>query len=106
MKLFLGVDGGGSSTVALVADETGRVTGEGRAGPSNVSDLPTFAKNLREAVDAAGTGNIEFESACFGFRGGIEGKSVAAREIVKANRYSVVHDASIALTGATAGAPG
>jgi N-acetylglucosamine kinase-like BadF-type ATPase len=106
MKLFLGVDGGGSSTVALVADETGRVTGEGRAGPSNVSDLPTFAKNLREAVDAAGTGNIEFESACFGFSGGIEGKSVAAREIVKAKRYSVVHDASIALTGATAGAPG
>jgi N-acetylglucosamine kinase-like BadF-type ATPase len=106
MKLFLGVDGGGSSTVALAADETGRVIGEGRGGPSNVSDLPTFAKNLREAVDAAGGVGREFESACFGFSGGIEGKSLVAREIVKAKRYSMVHDASIALTGATAGAPG
>jgi N-acetylglucosamine kinase-like BadF-type ATPase len=106
MKVFLGVDGGGSSTVGLVADETGRVIGEGRAGPSNVSDLPTFAKNLREAVEAAGGGGIEFQSACFGFAGGIEGKAVSVREIVKAKHYSVVHDASIALTGATAGAPG
>jgi N-acetylglucosamine kinase-like BadF-type ATPase len=106
VKLFLGVDGGGSSTVALVADETGRVIGEGRSGPSNVSDLAIFAKNLRDAVDAAGAGDHQFESACFGFSGGIDGKSVAAREIVKAKRYSIVHDASIALTGATAGAPG
>jgi N-acetylglucosamine kinase-like BadF-type ATPase len=101
---FLGVDGGGSNTIALVADQSGRVLGEGRAGPSNVSDLGTFAKNLREAVHAAGAG--EFESACFGFSGGIEGKSVAAREIVQAKRYSMVHDATIALTGATGGAPG
>ena len=106
MKLFLGVDGGGSSTVALIADEAGSVIGEGRGGPSNVSDLAIFAKNLGEAVDAAGAGESEFESACFGFSGGIEGKALAAREIVNAKRYSVVHDASIALTGATAGAPG
>ncbi len=104
MKLFLGVDGGGSSTVALVADETGHVIGEGRAGPSNVPDPETFAKNLREAVDAAGT--AEFESACFGFSGGFESKAVVATEIVKAKHYSMVSDASIALNGATAGAPG
>jgi N-acetylglucosamine kinase-like BadF-type ATPase len=106
MKLFLGVDGGGSHTIALVADQTGRVLGEGRAGPSNVSDLSTFAKNLREAVDSAAAGTGEFESACFGFSGGIDGKSVAAREIVQARHYSIVHDATIALTGATGGAPG
>src|SRR5271154_2736644 len=81
MKLFLGVDGGGSSTVALVADETGRVIREGRGGPSNVSDLAAFEKNLREAVGAA---DREFESACFGFSGGVEGKGLVAREIVKA----------------------
>jgi N-acetylglucosamine kinase-like BadF-type ATPase len=104
VKLFLGVDGGGSHTVALVADETGRVIREGLGGPSNVSDLSTFTTNLREAVDGAGGG--EFESACFGFSGGVEGKGLVAREIVKANRYSMFNDASIALTGATGGAPG
>lgn len=103
MKLFLGVDGGGSSTIALAADETGRVVAEGRAGPSNVSDLQTFANHLREAVEAT---DSEFESACFGFSGGVEGKGLVAREIVKAKHYIILHDASIALTGATAGAPG
>lgn len=75
---------------------------EGLGGPSNVSDLAMFANNLREAVDRAGGG--EFEAACFGFSGGIEEKGLIAREIVKANRYSMLHDASIALTGATGGA--
>jgi N-acetylglucosamine kinase-like BadF-type ATPase len=103
VKRFLGVDGGGSSTVALVADETGRVIREGRGGPSNVSDLGVFEKNLCEAV---GDVDSEFESACFGFSGGIEGKGLIAREIVRAKHYSVVHDAAIALTGATGGAPG
>ena len=106
MKRFLGVDGGGSSTVALIADQSGRVIGEGRAGPSNVADLATFEKNLREAVDAAGAADGEFESVCFGFSGGVEQKGLIAREMVKADRYSIVHDASIALTGATGGAPG
>jgi N-acetylglucosamine kinase-like BadF-type ATPase len=100
----LGVDGGGSSTVALVADETGRVIGEGRGGPSNVADLSTFTRNLREAVDGAGGG--EFESACFGFSGGTEGKGLVAREMISAKRCAVVSDASIALTGSTGGAPG
>ncbi len=35
MKIFLGVDGGQSSTTALVGDEHGRVIGVGRAGPCN-----------------------------------------------------------------------
>jgi len=35
MKLFLGIDGGQSSTAALIGDENGRVLGVGRAGPSN-----------------------------------------------------------------------
>jgi N-acetylglucosamine kinase len=104
VKRFLGVDGGGSGTVAMVADETGRVIGEGRAGPSNVADLTIFTNNLREAVEGAGGG--EFESACFGFSGGVEGKGLVAREMIKAERYAIVSDASIALTGSTGGASG
>src|SRR5438477_365687 len=35
VRYFLGVDGGNSKTLAVVADETGRVLGVGRAGGSN-----------------------------------------------------------------------
>ena len=34
-RYFLGVDGGQSSTTALIGDESGRVVGFGRAGPCN-----------------------------------------------------------------------
>ena len=33
MRLYIGIDGGQSSTTALIGDETGRVLGVGRAGP-------------------------------------------------------------------------
>ena len=35
MKLFLGVDGGQSSTMAVMGDETGRILGLGQDGPCN-----------------------------------------------------------------------
>ncbi len=35
MALFLGVDGGQSSTEALIGDEAGRVLGTGLGGPCN-----------------------------------------------------------------------
>ena len=35
MRLFLGVDGGQSSTTVLIGDESGRVLGAGEAGPCN-----------------------------------------------------------------------
>ena len=34
-NLFLGVDGGQSSTTALIGDENGRILGSGRGGPCN-----------------------------------------------------------------------
>ncbi len=34
-QYFLGVDGGQSSTTAIIGDETGRVIGVGRGGPCN-----------------------------------------------------------------------
>ena len=42
---LLGIDGGGTSTVAWLADAGGRVLGRGRAGPSNakaVGTVPAF----------------------------------------------------------------
>jgi N-acetylmuramic acid 6-phosphate etherase len=54
-RLFLGVDGGGTQTTALLADENGTVIGRGRAGPSNLSAVGTdkALAALDTAIDAA-----------------------------------------------------
>jgi glucosamine kinase len=100
MRLFLGVDGGQSSTVALIGDETGRVVGMGR-GPACGN-----AGAIEAAVKAAGAAGVAFEAASFGLSGGASGREIVIRELVKADRYIVTHDAAIALTGALAGEPG
>lgn len=110
MKLFLGVDGGQSSTTALVADETGHVVGVGRAGPCNhagaAEGRERFIQAIGGSVREAAGGGATFECACFGFSGGASDKEALAREIVRANRYVITHDALIALAGATGGEPG
>ena len=114
MKLFLGVDGGQSSTTALIGDETGRVIGIGRGGPVNhveaaegrATFLNALGTSVGEAQLSAGMAGTQFEAACLGFSGGPADKDALTREIVKASRYSITHDALIALQGATAGEPG
>jgi N-acetylglucosamine kinase-like BadF-type ATPase len=114
MRLFLGVDGGQSGTTALIGDETGRVVGIGHAGPVNhvgaaegrAKFLSALGGSLTAAAEQAGLTAPEFESACLGFSGGPADKEALTREIVKSSRYSITHDALIALSGATAGQPG
>jgi N-acetylglucosamine kinase-like BadF-type ATPase len=114
LKLFLGVDGGQSSTTALIGDETGQVIGIGRAGPVNhvaaeearARFLSALSTSIGAAQLAAGVENAQFESACFGFSGGPADKEALAREVVRASHYSITHDALIALEGATAGQGG
>ena len=118
MKLFLGMDGGQSSTTALIGDETGRVVGMGHAGPSNYVGAAARAEesragfaaavteSVRVALDRAGVTQVAFESACCGFSGGAADKEALTRGLVKSARYLITHDAWIALAGATAGEPG
>jgi N-acetylglucosamine kinase-like BadF-type ATPase len=110
MKLFLGVDGGQSGTTALVGDESGRVLAIGRAGPCNhvgaAEGRARFLSALGASLDSTGFRNSHFESACLGFSGGPDDKAALAREIVNAAKYSITHDALIALAGATGGSPG
>jgi N-acetylglucosamine kinase-like BadF-type ATPase len=114
MKLFLGVDGGQSSTTALIGDETGQVVGIGRGGPVNhvgaaegrAAFLSALGGSVGEALKAANSRGAQFEAACLGFSGGPADKEDLTREVVKATHYSITHDAFIALQGATAGAPG
>jgi len=52
---LIGIDGGGSKTVALLADTAGRVLGRGVAGPSNhqVVGVPAAEAALNQAIRAA-----------------------------------------------------
>jgi len=110
VKLFLGVDGGQSSTTALVGDEAGRVVGVGRGGPCNhvgkAEGRQRFLRALGSCLHEAGFEGAEFEAACLGFSGGAADKEAYVRESVKAKRTVVTHDAFVALVGATAGEPG
>lgn len=110
MRLFLGVDGGQSSTTALVGDESGRVIGVGRGGPSNhagrAEGREKFLTAMRGCLRTAGFESAEFESVCLGLSGGAADKEALVRESIKSKHYLVTHDASIALAGATAGEPG
>ena len=115
-QYFLGVDGGQSSTTALIGDETGRVVGAGRGGPCNHAGaaegrakfISAMTACLEAACAQAGleASSVRFASACLGLSGGPAGKEAILREILAAGRIVVTTDAHIALTGATAGEPG
>jgi N-acetylglucosamine kinase-like BadF-type ATPase len=113
---FLGVDGGQSSTYALIGDASGRVLGAGRGGPSNHVAASEGRAKFTGAIQsclAAACANagldataIRFASACLGFSGGPADKEAILQEILPSDRTLVTHDALIALSGATCGEPG
>ena len=115
-QLFLGIDGGKSSTTALIGDENGRVIGSGRGGPCNhVAESEGRAKfiaaiegSVSAACDRAGLNfaTVRFRSACLGFSGGPADKKSILLEILRCDQLAVTHDALIALVGGTGGEPG
>ncbi|MBI1791465.1 MAG: ATPase [Acidobacteria bacterium] len=116
MRLFLGVDGGQSSTTALIGGESGCVLGAGSGGPCNhvgaAEGRAKFTQAITECVGAAcaqaglDAGRIRFEAACFGMSGGPADKQAILAQVLAVDRLVVTDDARIALTGATAGEPG
>jgi N-acetylglucosamine kinase-like BadF-type ATPase len=116
MRLFLGVDGGQSSTKAVIGDETGRVLGAGAGGPCNHAGAGEGCARLERGVTAAvnaacaaaglDASTVRFEVACFGMSGGPEDKRAILAGIVRAGRWIVTHDAAIALSGATTSGQG
>ena len=113
-RMFLGVDGGQSSTTALTGDETGRVLGFGRGGPCNhvqasegrAKFLSAIGGCIRQALDQAGRERPDFEAACLGFSGGPADKEAPVRELLTARTLLVTDDALVGLVGACGGEPG
>jgi N-acetylglucosamine kinase-like BadF-type ATPase len=115
-RYFLGLDGGQSSTLAIIGDEAGRVLGMGRAGPCNhVATAEGKAKfvdaingctNAARAQAGLDSSGLRFASACLGFSGGPADKEALLREIIPSELMTLTHDALIALSGATARQPG
>ena len=115
-QYYLGIDGGQSSTIALIADEAGRVLGCGRGGPCNhttgEAGRRKFFSAVTECLEQASReaeielATLEFEAACLGFSGGAADKETYSRELIRSKRFEITHDAMIALAGALAGEPG
>lgn len=115
-RFYLGIDGGQSGTIALIANEAGKLMGRGAGGPCNhvgasegrAKFLNAVGQSITEACRQAGldAGTISFSAACLGLSGGAEDKEQYARELIRSEKFKITHDAEIALSGATGGAPG
>ena len=113
--LYLGVDGGQSSTTALVADEQGEILGRGAAGPCNHTSGDEAETKLRLVVTecvnlACRSAGIQqpftFEAACFGMSGGPADKKAILESAIAARKWFITDDGLIALSGALSGEPG
>lgn len=116
MEYVLGVDGGGTRTICLLADLEGNVLGQGEAGPSNFQavGVETAVCAIRHAIEGAVAGAPSFSSAeaiCLGLAGVDTVQDAAlihARiEALKlARQVCVVNDTEIALIGGVGGERG
>jgi N-acetylglucosamine kinase-like BadF-type ATPase len=111
-KYFLGIDGGQSSTTALIGDETGHAVGYGRGGPCNHVKGPEGRTKFLNAINGCvgqareTIGRSEIASICGGFSGGPADKEGLLREMFPESRVFVTGDMLTALTGAIGNEPG
>ena len=113
----LGVDAGGTKTVAAVADEDGNVLGVGASGPGNAdgAGVEAVGRSLREAVGAArqSAGGVTIDAGFVGAAGVLlERDRVRTRAMLEPELEDAVasvevdHDGRGALAGALSGRPG
>ena len=112
-QFLLGVDGGNTKTIALVARADGQVVGAGRAGCSDIFNAPSEADALgeldaavNEALAAAGIGPQQITYGAFGLAGADWPEDMVYLEAHVRNsgygqRVSVANDAIPALRAGT-----
>lgn len=126
MRYYLGLDGGGTKTAALILDEAGRERGRGSGGPGNVAsnDDATLTDSLRAAVqEACREANLpadatHFSAVCAGVAGySVEERRAAFDTLLRnevpagdskadPDAYRIEPDYMVAYWGATGGEPG
>jgi N-acetylglucosamine kinase-like BadF-type ATPase len=117
MTPVLGVDGGGTKTHAVVADETGRVLGVAVRGPSNWEEvgLPRAADALERAVTTAlGEGSMQpadLQASVFGLAGvDWESDKLRIETVLRPLRLGgpveIMNDAYVALRAGTSTSEG
>ncbi len=111
MGLYLGVDGGGSKTLSVVADEKGSVLGVGLGGTGNFQG--PGVERARKAVDDsiehaladAGAARSDVEASYYGMAGADRPKDFAiVRELLEPiapGRWDLENDAAIGLYAGT-----
>ncbi|HYE57073.1 MAG TPA: BadF/BadG/BcrA/BcrD ATPase family protein, partial [Rhodothermales bacterium] len=115
----LGIDGGGTKTLAAIVDTEGRLHGLGRGGPSNIDDVgvETARRHVATAVAQArlegGLREENFGAVFLGMAGVVSEKDrtaildlVAPLELAPQGCIGVDHDCRTALAGGLTGRPG
>ena len=113
---FLAIDGGQSKTLAIIADETGRILGRGTGGLSNHLHQPGAVERCRQSMqqaigEAAAQAGFDLQTTGFAAVGlGLTGVSPVVPELVKrmvrAEIVVMEGDAVTTWLAATRGAPG
>lgn len=114
MNLYAGIDGGQSSTTAVIGDETGRVIARGKAGAADEVGQGADSTRLRDALrgalfDALAHADLPADSRFASIVAGVSGYegTVYGRDPeLPAQHVRLVHDTEIAHAGALEGKPG
>jgi glucosamine kinase len=113
-KFVLAVDGGQSSTLALLAALDGTIIAYGRGGPSNHYNEPGGHQRLEsalsdstgEALKAAGQNAGTVAHVCLGMTGSHPQAGVIAQSLFPGATVEQLHDSVTALAGASVAQPG
>lgn len=112
--LVAGIDGGQSSTVAVIGDERGRILGRGTGGPADEIGANETSTRLRDALqtalaDACRNAGLPAESRFAAIVAGIsgyDGRVYGRAPELPSPRVQLVHDTPIAHAGALGGRAG
>jgi N-acetylglucosamine kinase-like BadF-type ATPase len=114
VKYYAGIDGGQSSTTAVIAGDTGEILARGTAGPADEVGVSADSTRLHDALNTALSNAIinaklepatQFESIVAGVSG-YEGRVYGKPPELPARKTTLLHDAPVAHAGALGGKPG
>jgi N-acetylglucosamine kinase-like BadF-type ATPase len=114
VRYYAGIDGGQSSTLAAIGDESGRVLGRGRAGAADEVGQDARSTRLRDALhdalhDAIARAHLPAEVRFTRIVAGIsgyEGRVYGQPPDLPADTLTLEHDTAIAHAGALGGEAG